>query len=320
MSKLTILKEWLTVPDAAKYLSKKLNEEVSEADLLQFALTGRLTLSVYFVNSMMARAGKIVSAEEARKTLMPRLDDPNEMIEITHGPQLNTGEVVELEEKEMVKLVGVWDLPMIGGEQNDVERAYMEKVDGPEITTTYIDGNFVSTPDGHLFQLLHRFDDAYVKSMETKYKREWNDIDNYYPGDALPEDSLLVVRSGALVDFENALNDNLEKEEPSKKPAISKLKKFEHLTEQREEYREEAYELLSEKVIDKYRAGAMQHHHIAAKAIYDTYKRNDYDQEITEALGGVPRRALSYNRLKEEVVKKMRLEGFGEWIFGQKKT
>jgi hypothetical protein len=43
-------KEWLTVPDAARHLSILFGEDVSEADVLQLALDGHLTLSVHFVN------------------------------------------------------------------------------------------------------------------------------------------------------------------------------------------------------------------------------------------------------------------------------
>ncbi len=51
------LKEWLTVPETVRHLSTMFNEEVSEADILRFALEGHLRLSVYFVNSVPARCG-----------------------------------------------------------------------------------------------------------------------------------------------------------------------------------------------------------------------------------------------------------------------
>ena len=48
MSKLSKLKEWFTVPEAAKHLSIVFHEDVSEADVLRLALDGRLSLSIYF--------------------------------------------------------------------------------------------------------------------------------------------------------------------------------------------------------------------------------------------------------------------------------
>jgi len=58
------LKKWLTIPEAAKSLSKLMEEEVSEADILRFALDGHLTLSVNIVNTAYARRGDIVSKDE----------------------------------------------------------------------------------------------------------------------------------------------------------------------------------------------------------------------------------------------------------------
>ena len=66
MRKLLKLKEWLTVPDAARHLSILFEEEVAEADVLRLALDGHLTLSVLFVNHTHARCGSIVPLERAK--------------------------------------------------------------------------------------------------------------------------------------------------------------------------------------------------------------------------------------------------------------
>lgn len=50
MSKLLKLKEWVTVPQAATYLSDKLGEEVSTHDLFQLAVEARLKLFFHFKN------------------------------------------------------------------------------------------------------------------------------------------------------------------------------------------------------------------------------------------------------------------------------
>lgn len=63
MSKLFKLKEWLTVPDAARHLSVIYEEEVTEADVLQLALSGNLKLSINFVNKKFAKFGRIVNWE-----------------------------------------------------------------------------------------------------------------------------------------------------------------------------------------------------------------------------------------------------------------
>lgn len=66
-SKLFKLKDWLTLPDAAKHLSNVCDEEVAEADILRLALDGHLKLSVNFVNHTRARIGKVVPYREARR-------------------------------------------------------------------------------------------------------------------------------------------------------------------------------------------------------------------------------------------------------------
>lgn len=61
-NKLFKLKPWLNIPATAKYLSNLFEEEVSEADVLQFGLDGHLKLSVLFVNDVTAiKGGKIIN-------------------------------------------------------------------------------------------------------------------------------------------------------------------------------------------------------------------------------------------------------------------
>lgn len=69
-SKLFKLKEWLTVPEAAKYLSLIFGEDVSEAEVLRLCLDGHLKLSVNFVNHAEAkRGGKFLNARGVGKKI-----------------------------------------------------------------------------------------------------------------------------------------------------------------------------------------------------------------------------------------------------------
>ena len=65
MSKLFKLREWLTIPEAAKRMSISFGEEVTEADVFRLALDGHLRLSVNFVNHAKARCGKPTAIEDA---------------------------------------------------------------------------------------------------------------------------------------------------------------------------------------------------------------------------------------------------------------
>ncbi|KGD95262.1 MULTISPECIES: hypothetical protein [Achromobacter] len=51
MSKLFTLKQWVTLADAAKYLSVSFGEHVTEADVIQLALDGHLRLSIRLLAS-----------------------------------------------------------------------------------------------------------------------------------------------------------------------------------------------------------------------------------------------------------------------------
>lgn len=65
MSKLFNLKKWLTLDDAATYLSTRLNEKVTVAELYQLALEGHLKISVNLVNVTYAQRGQKIPVEQS---------------------------------------------------------------------------------------------------------------------------------------------------------------------------------------------------------------------------------------------------------------
>lgn len=237
MSKLFKLKEWLTVVDAARHLSIVFGEEVTEADVLRFALDGRLRLSVNFVNRAECRTGRIVPIGEAHYKELPDISG-NGTVRIYGGPVLTTGEVqthvLELE-KDIAELHGLYDLPMIGSEKLDVEHRYQILTGGPAITLQGYDGALVEGMNGLLCQLQYRYKERerrelfnaerekvheYVAKNNIKFdeaaKMMTEVVDDkrhkptYYPRDSLPEDSVIVVRTAALADFEQSVNGTSE--------------------------------------------------------------------------------------------------------------
>jgi hypothetical protein len=70
MKTLLKLREWLTVPEAARHLSALFGEDVTEADILRLALDGHLTLSVYFLNAATARCGKTIPLADAERKVI----------------------------------------------------------------------------------------------------------------------------------------------------------------------------------------------------------------------------------------------------------
>lgn len=153
---------------------------------------------------------------------------------LSNGVRLNTGEVIELGD-DVVPLRGVFDLPMIGNERLDVQHEYQRLTGGPEVTLQGLDGPFLFDGDATYFQLQESFDEnefhagsaargakleALIQSealdvetaeeMRAKFNADrerfkakrgenWRSKDNYYPAGALPGDSVLVVRTAALL-------------------------------------------------------------------------------------------------------------------------
>lgn len=261
-SKLFKLKKWLTLPEAAKHLSVVCGEEVAIADILRLALDGYLTLSVNFVNKAHARPGQVVGEEgiiwyefsPIWRGLIPDLpsEDKDLPLEIPKSLYIEDGKYLNLEEK-VVSIDDIWDLPMIGNEQIDIEHEYQRLTGGPSVDLIGLDGAFVQKNSGEMYQLQESFDDHYghkaarqaqsekirrlklnktnnkrkeqlLKLREEKLKKlndiyeKWMRYDQYYPAGGLPSNCVLVVRTDALRDFEQFLSDS---ENESKAPSSS---------------------------------------------------------------------------------------------------
>jgi hypothetical protein len=204
VKKLFNLKQWLTVPDAARHLSILLGEDLSEADVLQLALDGQLTLSVHFVNGARGRCGSVVDLEDAKRTV--REENPDDWTQLTGSPpdkvfwhsldglSLGDGRVLEYV-RETELLDGVWDLTMLGHERFEIGQRYQFLTKGPEIDMSVQDG-----PLDH--PIVSREDGTFCQIHEPHFPAK-----HYFPADALPADSVLVVRTSALNDLEARLSE-----------------------------------------------------------------------------------------------------------------
>lgn len=237
--------------DAAKHLSIAFGEEVSKADVLRLGLDRHLKLSVNFVNKARAKLGKIVPIEDAQYrefpaewvNHIPNLPEEakDKPLMVLDGLNIDDRCVLELED-EVVSLDGVWNLPMIGGEQLDVEHQYQMLTGGPAVTLETMEGAFVEKPGGVMCQLQEDFDDneyqpgskAQLRKLEEhiaikkikgaeaqklldkhkedrkaflEKKKGQDKANNYYPAGGLPEDAVIVVRTAALREFEQSVND-----------------------------------------------------------------------------------------------------------------
>ncbi|OLL29990.1 hypothetical protein BTH42_19400 [Burkholderia sp. SRS-W-2-2016] len=159
MSKLFNLKKWVTLSDAAKHLSAIFGEEVAEADILQFALERRLTLSINFVNGARARCARIVGPEGIEWRELPSLESIPGLESVPGhegaAPVLYMRSLQLHEDREeyinlsaeVTKIDGVWDLPLLGNDRLDVEHGFQMLIGGHAVTSTNLEGAFVQRGD-----------------------------------------------------------------------------------------------------------------------------------------------------------------------------
>ncbi len=173
-------------------------------------------------------------------------DCPEEVshIRILSGLQIDAKRVLKLE-KQIVTLHGVNDLAMIGDDRRDVECRYQRLTNGPRVTSAKVNGTFVCGDSNVVYQLLESFEDhdgikgtiahwlklhaqvreggpdassakvALEKHDEERIQfLEWQeknrsvgkDFENYCTILGFPEESILVVRTEALREFEHSIN------------------------------------------------------------------------------------------------------------------
>lgn len=215
MSKLLKFKDWLNLQDAAQHLSIMAGEKVTVPDVLRLALDGHLTLSVNIVNAVYARPGTIKEASEARHVDMPidlsaavKAKAPGEYQggwqKLCMGiPLAGTTKVIDLE-KGVVRLRGVYDIPMIGGDRLDVEHEFQMLTDGPRVDMQSLDGAFLEGDNEVLLQLQEHFEDNEFHDKKS-LKKPWSHPDNFYPAGGLPDDAVLVVRTDSLMEMRERL-------------------------------------------------------------------------------------------------------------------
>jgi hypothetical protein len=189
--KLLQLKRWLTLPDAAQYLSLSLGEAVSQTDILRLALDGELTLSVHFVNTTRAHCGKTIPLADATRRVVPMLEGEG-FFTFLDGTLIPGERVIQFDEK-ISTLTDVWDLTMFGAEEFDVEDLYQKLTGGPACEMQSLEGVFVTDGAGTFCKLMCRFTAEDVTLIQP-----YDNPHNYFPAGALPDDSVFVVRTRSL--------------------------------------------------------------------------------------------------------------------------
>lgn len=208
MSKLLKLKEWVTIPDAAKHLSTILEEEINVSDVLQLAVDGHVGLSVLLPNRAKALVGRVMPFKEVPRMELPLgvepLDCPDgfPITPLVPGDRL-TAETPFVHFESGVKTIdGLWDLAMIGNEKIDIENELQVRIGGPEIKLVCI-GTYLKRDDGTWAMLQDRFEDRSI----TRPNGEVTVAKGaYYPAAGLSTNCTLVMRTSEIVRLQSQIN------------------------------------------------------------------------------------------------------------------
>ena len=173
---LAALKPWLSIAESAQRLAAAIDDRVVQADIFQFALSRRLTLSAVFPRPVRAvLVGEIAWARLASG------EWDSEFNEARFIPAFELPE-------------DVYDLPMVGLERLAIEHEYRKRIRGPKVrapaTAGPTEGPFVkSCATGEVFWLHH---------FESWAELQKGISRPYETGSFLPPDTLFVVRPEAL--------------------------------------------------------------------------------------------------------------------------
>lgn len=177
MNKLFKLRKWLTIADAAAHLTEVFTERITEADLMQLGLEGRLTLSVRFKLP--------ISGREASMAGDRRTTPVNDSVHLTDSFATMHGNVKSFD--------GIFDLPLIGGETAILRGA--EWSGSSEIPDDYwaFDEVMLRSEDGTLFALME------MKKSDHAFVEPFDSPENFNRMYWLPTtEAQLVIRTSAL--------------------------------------------------------------------------------------------------------------------------
>lgn len=195
MSKLLKLKKWLTIPEAAERLSTILEDKVAEADVLQLGLNNHLKLSVLFVDSPFS----ILKDQH----FLPGIDPYDDRLVGADFSVLD--HIVDLcADKNSTR--------------ECIFREYLRLIDGPWPEVISWRGIVVNSDDGFPYGGWLPCGSGpipFILVEESERGEYWNHIrsERYDRMTTLPETAMFIVRTRALLEFEQRLADQEDEEE-----------------------------------------------------------------------------------------------------------
>jgi hypothetical protein len=208
---------YLTVPDAANHLSGIGIGDGTEAYVLSLVLHRKLRLSVFFSKESWA------------------------------NPCSTGNNFLNVDESTWVSLTGLWDLPMIDGGEFEIEQRWRKLTNNPESEARGVHWVFLEDDNGLIYRLKNSFNFSEYQAETNrmlKEQRRQNAINNVckenadlllnligeerenflsnrlrFPGFSLPKDSVLVIRTKALLEYEYEVMNSVAGQTGSKTSA-----------------------------------------------------------------------------------------------------
>ncbi|WP_323109460.1 hypothetical protein [Pectobacterium carotovorum] len=134
MSKLNNLRKWLSLDESAKYLERKINEQVAITDILRFALDGHLILSVNLQSPKIAKKveiKRVKMAETATNVEVYVRGNWGVYIGESFSPDREIDFAIPTS-NEITSLSGVQDTPLLGIERLFAEEQYCKSLGLPK--------------------------------------------------------------------------------------------------------------------------------------------------------------------------------------------
>lgn len=126
MSKLDCLRKWLSIEESAKYIERKIDEPVSIADVLRFALDGFLTLSINLQSPKIARKVEIKKIKMG-DTIGQKEVYVKDNWGVYIGESFSPDRIIDFATPigcDLTTLKGVQDTPLLGIERLHAEEQY----------------------------------------------------------------------------------------------------------------------------------------------------------------------------------------------------
>lgn len=181
------LKKWLTIDEAANYITKEIGVDVSRSDLLHLATENQITISVKFTSQQHGYKAKYIDIADVKIKEFIGLDGEKfSYFDAVSG----NGRLVEVDKSEQLFLLDdIFDLPLVGGETIRLNEEYYQSIGQNYEEHMTLDGVFVEHPTRGLFKLMECESRKYneVKAGESRW---W-----HYPSGVLPPNSILIVKT-----------------------------------------------------------------------------------------------------------------------------